>query len=115
EPTVLLLDEPFSNLDASLRVQVRTEVHELLVELGITTVFVTHDQDEAFVLGDQVAVMYEGRIVQQSTPANLYAQPATPWVAGFVGDANLVPGEGDGLRARTPLGELALVEPASGP
>jgi iron(III) transport system ATP-binding protein len=97
QPEVLLLDEPFSNLDASLRVQVRTEVHQLLVELGITTVFVTHDQDEAFVLGDQVAVMNGGRIVQQASPAELYRSPATPWVAGFVGDANFLAGvRGDG-------------------
>jgi iron(III) transport system ATP-binding protein len=114
EPTVLLLDEPFSNLDASLRVQVRTEVHELLVSLGITTVFVTHDQDEAFVLGDQVAVMSQGRIVQQSTPAELYARPVSPWVAAFVGDANLVAGVGRGDRAETALGEIALAEPADG-
>ncbi len=92
EPAVLLLDEPFSNLDTSLRMQVRCEVHELLVRLGITTVFVTHDQDEAFVLGDEVAVMSAGRIVQQATPAELYARPASTWVAGFVGDANLVEG-----------------------
>jgi iron(III) transport system ATP-binding protein len=115
EPTVLLLDEPFSNLDAALRVQVRTEVHELLVSLGITTVFVTHDQDEAFVLGDEVAVMSEGRIVQQSTPAVLYARPATPWVAGFVGDANLLEGVGRGDRADTALGEVPLLEAADGP
>ena len=63
-PSVLLLDEPFSNLDAALRVQVRGEVHRLLRELGVTTVFVTHDQEEAFVLGDEVAVMSEGRVVQ---------------------------------------------------
>jgi iron(III) transport system ATP-binding protein len=114
EPTVLLLDEPFSNLDAALRVQVRTEVHELLVSLGITTVFVTHDQDEAFVLGDEVAVMSEGRIVQQSTPGVLYARPATPWVADFVGDANLVAGHGRGDRAETALGAIPLLEPAEG-
>src|SRR5690606_25360433 len=68
-PGVLLLDEPFSNLDSSLRVQVRTEVHQLLADLGVTTVFVTHDQEEAFVLGDEVAVMHAGRIVQQAPPA----------------------------------------------
>jgi iron(III) transport system ATP-binding protein len=112
EPSILLLDEPFSNLDTTLRVQVRTEVHELLVELGITTVVVTHDQDEAFVLGDQVAVMQAGRIVQQDAPAGLYANPATPWVAGFVGDANLLPATVravDGAAtADTPLGPVAL-------
>jgi iron(III) transport system ATP-binding protein len=112
EPSILLLDEPFSNLDTTLRVQVRTEVHELLVELGITTVVVTHDQDEAFVLGDQVAVMNGGRIVQQDTPAGVYANPASPWVAGFVGDANLVPGTVSAIDgspvAHTSFGPVAL-------
>jgi iron(III) transport system ATP-binding protein len=112
EPSILLLDEPFSNLDTSLRAQVRSEVHELLVGLGITTVVVTHDQDEAFVLGDQVAVMAGGRIVQQDTPAGLYANPASPWVATFVGDANLVAGTvdttGSTATAGTVLGDLAL-------
>jgi iron(III) transport system ATP-binding protein len=112
EPTILLLDEPFSNLDTSLRTQVRSEVHELLVTLGITTVIVTHDQDEAFVLGDQVAVMSGGRVVQQDTPAGLYANPASPWVATFVGDANLVDGEvrttGSDAEAHTALGVIPL-------
>ena len=93
EPSVLLLDEPFSNLDTTLRVQVRTELHHLLVELGVTAVFVTHDQEEAFVLGDEVAVMFDGLVVQQAPPADLYARPATPAVARFVGDANLLRGE----------------------
>jgi iron(III) transport system ATP-binding protein len=107
-PGVLLLDEPFSNLDTALRVQVRTEVHQLLADLGVTTVFVTHDQEEAFVLGDEVAVMHEGRVVQQATPAELYARPATPWVARFIGDANLVPAAAAGQRAVTPVGEVPL-------
>jgi iron(III) transport system ATP-binding protein len=108
EPAVLLLDEPFSNLDTTLRVQVRSEIHQLLVELGITTVFVTHDQEEAFVLGDEVAVMDGGRIVQQAAPADLYAAPASPWVAGFVGDANLMAGSAHGASARTVVGDVAL-------
>ena len=112
EPAILLLDEPFSNLDTSLRAQVRSEVHELLVELGITTVVVTHDQDEAFVLGDQVAVMQAGRIVQQDTPAGLYANPASPWVATFVGDANLVDGtvgdDAGSTMADTAIGAIPL-------
>jgi iron(III) transport system ATP-binding protein len=114
-PAVLLLDEPFSNLDTALRVDVRAEVHQLLVELGITTVFVTHDQEEAFVLGDEVAVMDRGEIVQQAPPAVLYDHPASPWVAHFVGDANLVPGAAAGTRARTGLGDVVLREEASGP
>jgi iron(III) transport system ATP-binding protein len=108
QPSVLLLDEPFSNLDTTLRVQVRTELHHLLVELGITAVFVTHDQEEAFVLGDQVAVMVGGEIVQQAPPADLYAEPASPWVAQFIGDANLLPGVAAGASALTPVGEIPL-------
>ena len=113
-PAVLLLDEPFSNLDTALRVDVRAEVHQLLVELGITTVFVTHDQEEAFVLGDDVAVMDDGRIVQQAPPAVLYDEPATPWVARFVGDANLLTGQASGPDAATGLGRVPLREPAHG-
>jgi iron(III) transport system ATP-binding protein len=117
EPAVILLDEPFSNLDTALRVQVRGEVHRLLSELGITTVFVTHDQEEAFVLGDEVGVMHEGRMIQQATPSELYARPADPWVAGFVGDANLVDGETSGERADTVVGPvpLAAALPVDGP
>ncbi len=113
-PAVLLLDEPFSNLDTALRVEIRAEVHRLLAELDITTVFVTHDQEEAFVLGDEVAVMRQGQIEQRATPAVLYAAPATPWVAGFVGDANLVTGEATGDRAETPVGPVRLATPARG-
>jgi iron(III) transport system ATP-binding protein len=113
-PSVLLLDEPFSNLDASLRAHVRTEIHQLLVGLGITTVFVTHDQDEAFVLGDRVAVLAEGEVVQVGPPAELYRRPATRWLASFVGDANLVPATASGRRADTPLGPIELHEAAQG-
>jgi len=113
-PAALLLDEPFSNLDTSLRVQVRTEVHHLLAEVGVTTVFVTHDQDEAFVLGDEVAVMAEGEIVQQAAPAELYDSPASPWVAGFVGDANLLAGVASGDAAMTPVGGIALRDERAG-
>jgi iron(III) transport system ATP-binding protein len=114
-PRAILLDEPFSNLDTSLRVQVRSEVHRLLVELGITTIFVTHDQDEAFVLGDRVAVMNAGVIEQVGTPTELYRSPASRWVADFVGEANFVPGEGHGDRAHTPFGDLTLAQPMQGP
>jgi iron(III) transport system ATP-binding protein len=113
-PSVLLLDEPFSNLDTALRVQVRSEVHHLLAGLGITTVFVTHDQEEAFVLGDEVAVMNAGRIVQQATPAELYQNPADRWVATFVGEANLVLGEAGDEVARTEIGDIAVVGGSEG-
>ena len=114
QPAVLLLDEPFSNLDTSLRVEIRTEVHRLLADLGITTVFVTHDQDEAFVLGDGVAVMFEGGIVQQGTPAELYADPATPWIARFVGEANLVAARVSGDAAETVMGSIPLRQAMAG-
>ena len=107
-PGVLLLDEPFSNLDATLRIQVRSEVHRLLTELDVTTAFVTHDQEEAFLLGDEVAVVRGGRVVQQAPPSDLYTRPATPWVAAFVGDANLVDGVATGHRASTALGAVPL-------
>lgn len=108
EPSALLLDEPFSNLDTTLRAKVRTEVHELLHRVGITTVFVTHDQDEAFVLGDEVAVMSEGVIVQQAPPHRIYSQPIDPWVARFVGDANIVPGTAADGHASTAVGRVPL-------
>jgi len=114
EPSVLLLDEPFSNLDMTLRVQVRTELHHLLVELGVTAVFVTHDQDEAFVLGDEVAVMFDGLVVQQAPPAELYARPATPAVAQFVGDANLLPGVVLDGAVSTAVGLVALADEREG-
>jgi iron(III) transport system ATP-binding protein len=114
-PAVLLLDEPFSNLDAALRVQVRAEVHRLLTDLGITAIFVTHDQAEAFLLGDEVAVVLEGRVVQQARPSELYAAPATRWIAGFVGEANLVPGDAQGDAAGTAIGLVALANDHHGP
>ena len=91
-PSVLLLDEPFSALDAGLRVHVRAEVARILREVGVTSIFVTHDQDEAFVLGDRVAVMRDGRVEQFGAPDELYRSPTSKWVARFVGEANFVPG-----------------------
>lgn len=114
-PTVLLLDEPFSNLDSALRVGVRTEVHRLLVELGITSVFVTHDQEEAFVLGDEVAVMQNGQIEQIGTPQDIYRSPSSSWIASFVGDVNLLRGVGSGAFADTAVGSIPLVTSANGP
>jgi iron(III) transport system ATP-binding protein len=107
-PSVLLLDEPFSNLDTSLRVQIRAEVQRLLADLGVTAVFVTHDQEEAFVVGDEVAVMLAGRVVQQATPAELYRAPASRAVAGFLGDANLLPGVATAGLADTAIGRVPL-------
>ena len=90
---VLLLDEPFSSLDASLRSHVREEVHGLLREQGVTTVLVTHDQEEALSLADTVAVLRDGRIVQQGTPAELYERPADARLAHFLGAVNLIDAE----------------------
>jgi|TARA_B110000438_G_scaffold219818_1_gene212814 iron(III) transport system ATP-binding protein len=107
-PEILLLDEPFSNLDTALRNEVRTEVHRLLTKLGITAVFVTHDQEEAFVLGDRIAVMDEGAIKQLSLPVDLYTQPANRWIASFVGEVNLLPADCQSDGAHTPFGIIPL-------
>ena len=96
EPRVLLLDEPLSALDAKVRVQLRDEIRRIQLRLGITTVFVTHDQEEALAVSDRIAVMSAGRIEQIGTPEDLYLRPATPAVAAFVGVSSLVPGVVDG-------------------
>ena len=90
EPEVLLMDEPLSNLDAKLRLRLRAELRELQRQLGITTLYVTHDQDEALSLSDQLIVMNEGRIQQAALPQRVYAAPANRFVAEFVGLANLL-------------------------
>ena len=90
QPRVLLMDEPLSNLDAQLREQMRLELRALQQRLGITTVYVTHDQDEAMVLSDEVAVMHEGRVLQIAAPETIYARPATRTVAAFFGTPNLL-------------------------
>ena len=90
EPSVLLLDEPLSNLDAKLRDEMRAEVRELQQRLGITALFVTHDQAEALSMSDRVAVMGDGKIVQEGSPAEIYQRPQTRYVADFVGKANFV-------------------------
>jgi iron(III) transport system ATP-binding protein len=95
-PTVLLLDEPFSNLDAKLRERARTWVKELQSTLGLTTIFVTHDQDEALSMSDRVAVMSAGRVEQIGTPEEVYRTPATRFVAEFVGRVNLLEGVATG-------------------
>jgi iron(III) transport system ATP-binding protein len=92
EPKVLLMDEPLSNLDAKLREQMRTEIRRIQQQLGITSVYVTHDQIEAMTLSDRVVVMNEGVIEQIGTPVELYRYPRTRFVAGFIGRANFLPG-----------------------
>ncbi len=113
-PLVMLLDEPFSNLDPERRQQIRTDLRDILQRAGVTVVLVTHDQEEALSLADQVAVMFEGRIVQVDTPERLYNSPATRAVASFIGEAQFLRGVADGSLARTPLGNVALYVPASG-
>lgn len=93
EPTVLLLDEPLSALDAQVRAQIREEIRRIQLELGITTLFVTHDQEEAMAVADRVAVMNSGRLEQLDVPMALYNSPATPFVATFVGLANRIRGQ----------------------
>ena len=108
-PDILLLDEPLSNLDAKIRVQVRGEIRRLQQALGITTVYVTHDQEEALSLSDRIAVMREGRIQQVAEPRALYERPANRFVADFVGTNNFIPGvckerEAGGILVETSLG-----------
>jgi ABC-type Fe3+/spermidine/putrescine transport system ATPase subunit len=91
EPDVLLLDEPFNALDAKLRLTMQTELRKLIQRLGITAIFVTHDQEEAMLLSDKVAVMQAGVIEQVAAPIEIYDRPATPYVANFIGRANVLP------------------------
>ena len=132
-PSVLLMDEPLSNLDAALRVRMRTEIRRLQKDLGITVIFVTHDQEEAMVLSDRIAVMKDGVVQQFAPPMEIYSQPSNQFVAGFIGspqmnflpadlcggrsDAiiglrphDLSPGDGSGHRLSL-TGELMLIEP----
>jgi iron(III) transport system ATP-binding protein len=114
-PQALLLDEPFSSLDASLRGHVREEVHALLREQGVTTVLVTHDQEEALSLADVVAVLRDGRIVQLAAPAELYERPVDERLARFLGAVNVIDAQFQDGNARTRMGTLELsVAPASG-
>tara|TARA_B100000700_G_scaffold302915_1_gene373832 strand:- start:1237 stop:2319 length:1083 start_codon:yes stop_codon:yes gene_type:complete len=114
QPSILLLDEPFSSLDTGLRVELRSEVSDLLKLLNVTSVFVTHDQDEAFTLGDEVAVMNEGRVVQHDTPWEIYRHPTNSWVASFVGEINQIPGVASGETAETSIGTVRLCNAAHG-
>ncbi|OLF06141.1 spermidine/putrescine ABC transporter ATP-binding protein [Actinophytocola xinjiangensis] len=91
EPRVVLMDEPLSNLDAALRLEMRTEIRRLHQELGLTTVYVTHDQEEALALADRLVVLREGEVQQIGTPEEVYASPANRYVAGFMGYRNVIP------------------------
>ena len=106
-PRVLLLDEPLSNLDASLRIQMRHEIHALQRKLGLTTIFVTHDQEEANTMSDRMAVLNDGVLQQVGSPMDLYDNPANLFVAGFLGTANVIPGSLEGRTFRAE-GDIAV-------
>jgi len=112
-PTLLLLDEPFSNLDLGLRAQVREELRDIIRETGITAILVTHDQEEALSIADRVAFMARGRIVQVATPEEIYLRPATVDVAEFIGDANILDATASDGRVATPFGTFAAPDVAA--
>ena len=114
QPELVLLDEPFSNLDAAMRLEMRQEVRQLLHRAGAAAILVTHDQEEAMVMADRLAVMEHGRLLQCGTPDAIYRHPASAFVASFLGRSNLLPGQAHGAAADTALGCLPLVTPAQG-
>ena len=115
EPDLLLLDEPFSNLDASLRDRVRAEVKRILTAGGVTTIFVTHDQEEALSLADTVAMMRAGSIQQIGTPEEVYSRPRSTWVAGFLGEVNVIPAQAESGHVECELGAVHARDELSGP
>jgi iron(III) transport system ATP-binding protein len=115
DPVVLLLDEPFSNLDAGLRQKMREEVRRIVRVAGVTTVMVTHDQEEALSIADVVAVMLAGQIEQSGAPQTVYLRPASRAIANFIGEANWLDGEADGETVACLLGQLPLAAPIRGP
>jgi len=114
EPRVLLLDEPLSALDAKVRLQLREQIRTLQQRLGTTTLFVTHDQEEALSMADRVGVMRDGRLEQVAVPSQLYAEPATAFVAEFVGTMNRVPGQLEGGIEVRVLGAVVPVHGGTG-
>jgi ABC-type Fe3+/spermidine/putrescine transport system ATPase subunit len=111
-PRLLMLDEPLGSLDRTLREGLMSEVRAILKEVGVTALYVTHDQEEAFAVADRLVVMHRGRIEQIGTPQDVYANPANPFVAGFLGFTNLLPARVEPrarTRVHTPLGELTLL------
>ncbi len=113
-PELILLDEPFSSLDATLRAGLRREVELILRDAGATALLVTHDQEEALSLADRLAVMREGRIVQVGAPQEVYGRPANRWTAGFVGEVNVLAGVAHGSGVETELGVFDVGAPATG-
>ena len=111
EPQLLLLDEPLSNLDVKLREQMCIEIRQIQQTLGVTAIYVTHDQAEALAMSDHIAVMSEGRILQIGNPRDIYERPAHPFVAAFIGSSNRVEGI---FRGKKPGGRLGIVETRNG-
>jgi len=114
-PMVLLLDEPLSNLDAKLREEMRFEIRDLQRRMGITAIYVTHDQEEALALSDRVAIMNKGRLEQLGTPEEIYKQPRSRFVADFIGLSNFIPGRFEGTEGETAVvsvGTVRLMVPA---
>ena len=109
-PRVLLMDEPFQGLDACLRRELCGEVRSMLLSLGATAVIVTHNPEEAFLLGDEVAIMRDGLILQQGKPSELFRTPASPWVASFIGEANFLSGTASGSLVSTAIGDVPIDE-----
>ncbi|MYD92466.1 MAG: ABC transporter ATP-binding protein [Chloroflexi bacterium] len=114
-PRLIMLDEPFSNLDPALREGVRREVRQVLRAADATAIIVTHDQEEALSLADEVAVMMDGRILQQAAPAELYRRPASRRVAEFVGDINVIEGRAIGRAVVCDLGTISVLDDLYGP
>lgn len=111
-PRCLLLDEPLSNLDAKLRIEMRSEIRRICKEFGLTAIYVTHDQKEALSMADRMAILHDGKLAQVGTPEEVYRRPHSALVAGFVGETNLISGEvrfqsGENFYVDTPIGELA--------
>ena len=113
QPQVLLLDEPLSALDAKVRAQLRDEIRRVQLEVGITTLFVTHDQEEALAIADRVGVMRDGRLEQLGPPTEVYSRPTTPFVAEFVGLTNRLAGDVRGGEVTVRGSRLPLVDPAT--
>jgi len=113
-PTAVLLDEPFSNLDATLRDRLRREVRTILKGAGTTTIFVTHDQEDAFAMADVVAVMRDGAVLQVASAVELYRNPVSPWVAGFVGESDVFTGTAAMGSVETALGTFPHASPLRG-
>jgi len=118
EPDVVLLDEPLSNLDAKLRLEMRDEIRRIHDSLGITMIYVTHDQKEALSMADRLAVMDRGHVEQIGPPREVYNAPMSVFVAGFIGETNFLPGRiagrGEGVRVRTSYGEIAAANAPEG-